>query len=307
VIKLLEAYFKEYIYYLKITKNLAKNTVSSYERDLTDYLNFIKKNYDFKDYNQITNEHIKNYLKSLSRKNIKPTSITRKISSIHSFHKYLANENLVDKDVSEKVKKPKTSKTLPTVLNIQEINAIINLTYENDEPLSLRNRALLELAYGSGLRVSELLELSIADLHLNKGLVTVIGKGNKERIIPLGEEAIQALKEYIVGGRTKLSPKTQNILFVNKSGSKLSRIGFYKLVQTLADKANINKKISPHTFRHTFATHLLENGANLKSVQELLGHEDIMTTENYTHVSKAHLKSIYNQAHPRADGKEEKE
>jgi len=130
-------------------------------------------------------------------------------------------------------------------------------------------------------------------------------KGNKERIVPLGEDAAQALKDYIIKARLKLNPKTQNILFVNKFGEKLSRIGFYKIVQNLADKAKINKKVSPHTFRHTFATHLLENGANLRSVQELLGHEDIMTTENYTHVSKAHLKNIYNEAHPRANGKEE--
>ncbi|MDD3128883.1 MAG: site-specific tyrosine recombinase XerD [Candidatus Izemoplasmatales bacterium] len=302
---MLEAYLKEYIYYLKITKNLAKNTITSYERDLNDYLDFIKKNYEIKDYNKISQEHIKNYVKSLTRKDIKATSITRKLSSIHSFHKYLSNEDLVDRDVSEKIKKPKTKKSLPTVLNIQEINAIINLTYKTDETLDLRNRALLELAYGSGLRVSELLDLNIADLHLNKGLVTVFGKGSKERIVPLGENTIQALKDYIINARPILDPKSQNTLFVNKFGNKLSRIGFYKIVQNLADKASINKKISPHTFRHTFATHLLENGANLRSVQELLGHEDIMTTENYTHVSKAHLKNIYNKAHPRADGKEE--
>ena len=302
---MLDAYLKEYLYYLKVTKNLAKNTILSYERDLLDYLDFLKKNYEIKDYNSVTQEQIKNYLKSLTRKEIQATSITRKISSIHSFHKYLTNEDLVDKDVSEKIKKPKTKKHLPTVLNIQEIMAIINLTYESEEPLDVRNRALLELAYGSGLRVSELLELSIADLHLTKGLVRVLGKGNKERIIPVGEKSIQALRDYIVKARVKLNPSNKNILFVNKFGNKLSRVGFYKIVQTLADKAKINKNISPHTFRHTFATHLLENGANLRSVQELLGHEDIMTTENYTHVSKAHLKNIYNEAHPRAQKEEE--
>ncbi len=297
---------KEYLYYLKVTKNLAKNTILSYERDLSDYLDFIKRNYDIKDYNNISDEHLRNYLKSLARREIKATSITRKISSIHNFHKYLTTEDLVDKDVSERIKKPKTKKTLPTVLNIQEINAIINLTYKNEEPLEIRNRALVELAYGSGLRVSELLELKISDLHLNKGLVTVVGKGNKERIIPVSEACEQALRDYIVKARLKLNPKSQNTLFVNKFGNKLSRVGFYKIVQTLAEEAHINRKISPHTFRHTFATHLLENGANLRSVQELLGHEDIMTTEHYTHVSKSHLKDVYNEAHPRADGKEEK-
>lgn len=303
---MLESYLKEYLYYLKVTKNLAKNTILSYERDLSDYLDFIKRNYDIKDYNNISDEHLRNYLKSLTRREIKATSITRKISSIHSFHKYLTTEDLVDKDVSERIKKPKTNKTLPIVLNIQEINAIINLTYKNEEPLEIRNRALIELAYGSGLRVSELLELKISDLHLNKGLVTVIGKGNKERIIPVSEACEKALRDYIVKARLKLNPKSQNTLFVNKFGNKLSRVGFYKIVQTLAEEAHINKKISPHTFRHTFATHLLENGANLRSVQELLGHEDIMTTEHYTHVSKSHLKDAYNEAHPRADGKEEK-
>jgi integrase/recombinase XerD len=302
---MIEAYLKEYLYYLKITKNLAKNTISSYERDLEDYLEFLKKNYQLKDYNQINKEQIRNYLKSLNRRSIKASSITRKISSIHSFHKYLTNENLIDRDVSEKIKKPKTEKTLPVVLNSVEITVIIQLTYENDEPLTLRNRALIELAYGSGLRVSELLGLSLSDLHLNKALVSVVGKGNKERIVPLGEEAVIALRDYIVKARPKLRPKTQNVLFVNKFGESLSRIGFYKVVQALADKAKINKKISPHTFRHSFATHLLENGANLRSVQELLGHEDIITTEHYTHVSKAHLKKIYNEAHPRADGNEE--
>ncbi len=298
-------YLKEYLYYLKITKNLAKNTIMSYERDLNDYLDFLTKNYGIKDYNLITKDQITNYLKSLSRKDIKASSITRKISSIHSFHKYLTNENLVDNDVSEKIRKPKTKKNLPIVLNLPEINAIINLTYEFTNPLGIRNTALLELAYGSGLRVSELLDLEISDLHLNQGLVRIIGKGNKERIVPLGEQAIIALRNYIVNARPKLSPKNSNILFVNKFGESLSRVGFYKVIQQLADKANINKKISPHTFRHSFATHLLENGANLRSVQELLGHEDIMTTENYTHVSKAHLRKIYNNAHPRADGKED--
>jgi len=302
---MIDAYLKEYLYYLKITKNLSKNTIISYEKDLKDYLEFLVKNYAIKDYNNINKDQIKNYLKSLNRRNIKATSITRKISSIHSFHKYLNNENLIDIDVSEKIKKPKTQKNLPVVLNTVEINSILSLTTENEQPLTVRNRALLELAYGSGLRVSELLDLSLADLHLNKGLVTVVGKGNKERIVPLGEEAVFALRDYIIKARPTFNPKTQNILFVNKFGEKLSRIGFYKIVQTLADKAKINKKISPHTFRHSFATHLLENGANLRSVQELLGHEDIITTENYTHVSKAHLKKIYNEAHPRADGNEE--
>ena len=189
---------------------------------------------------------------------------------------------------------------------MSEIDALIALTYQGNQPLDQRNAALLELAYGSGLRVSELIQLKIEDLHLNKGLINVVGKGNKERIIPLSEVAIVALRKYIVEGRPLLNPKKGNMLFLNKFGTGLSRVGFYKTIETLAKKAKIEKKISPHTLRHSFATHLLENGASLKTVQELLGHEDILTTENYTHVSKSHLKKIYNQAHPRAEEREEK-
>ncbi|MFW5889579.1 MAG: site-specific tyrosine recombinase XerD [Bacillota bacterium] len=297
-------YLKEYLYYLKITKNLSKNTISSYERDLKNYIKFIDKNYKLKDPNRIKKEYVNNYTKSLLRKGSSNSTITRNLSSIRSFHRYLTNENIVDQDISRKIRKPKTKKSLPTVLNFSEVEKIINLTYLNDDNLSIRNRALIELAYGSGLRVSELLNLHISDLHLNKGLINIIGKGNKERIIPLNENAILALQDYIVNSRANLNPKNANILFVNKFGNALSRVGFFKLIKKLANEAAITKKVSPHTLRHSFATHLLENGANLRTVQELLGHEDILTTENYTHVSKKHLRKIYNEAHPRANKKE---
>ncbi len=301
---MLKTYLKEYLYYLKITKNLSKNTINSYERDLKKYLKFINDNYNIKNPNRINKEHIQNYTKSLIRKANSNSTITRNLSSIRSFHRYLATENIVDQDISRKIKKPKTKKTLPTVLNFSEVEKMIELTYENDDNLSIRNQALIELAYGSGLRVSELLNLEISDLHLNKGLVNILGKGNKERIIPLNENAILALQNYIVNSRNELNPNNANILFVNKFGNPLSRVGFFKLIKKLAQKAGIKKVVSPHTLRHSYATHLLENGANLRTVQELLGHEDILTTENYTHVSKKHLTSIYNNAHPRAVKKE---
>ncbi|QWC00643.1 site-specific tyrosine recombinase XerD [Mycoplasmatota bacterium] len=301
---ILDTYLKEYLYYLKITKNLSKNTINSYERDLKAYIQFIKDNYHFKDLNQVNKEHIQNFSRSLARKNNSNSTITRKLSSIRSFHRYLTSENIVDKDISRKIRKPKTKKSLPTVLNIKEIDQIIDITYQSTDPLALRNQALIELAYGSGLRVSELLDLRISDLHLNKGLVNVLGKGNKERIIPLNENAIQALQKYIVEARPLLKAKKADILFVNKFGNPLSRVGFFKLIKKLAEQANINKIVSPHTLRHSYATHLLENGADLRTVQELLGHEDILTTENYTHVSKKQLSKIYNNAHPRANKKE---
>lgn len=164
---------------------------------------------------------------------------------------------------------------------------------------------MVELAYGSGLRVSELLDLEISDLHLNMNLVNIIGKGNKERIVPLGEESVFALRNYLIDGRSKLKPKENQLLFINKNGERLSRIGFYKIIKNIAQRAHISKKMSPHTLRHSFATHLLENGADLRSVQELLGHEDIMTTQIYTHVTKKHIQVEYELKHPRASGKKE--
>lgn len=301
---MLEANLKEYFYYLKITKNLSKNTIDSYQRDLTEYIAFLEKNYQFRRFEQVEKQNVDNFIRSLSRKKISPKSITRKISSIHSFHRYLLEEKIVDKDVTVRVKKPVTPKTLPAVLNLEEIDRFIEASNGLGKPLDLRNRAMVELAYGSGLRVSELLDLSISDLHLNMNLVNIIGKGNKERIVPLGEESIIAIRKYLVDARPKLKPKHKETLFLNKKGEKLSRVGFYKAIQNIAQKAGINKKMSPHTLRHSFATHLLENGANLRSVQDLLGHEDIMTTEIYTHVTKKHIQKEYELKHPRARKKE---
>lgn len=302
---ILDTYLKEYIYYLKISKNLSKNTILSYQRDLNEYLSFIKKNYSIRDFNQVSKEHILNFQRSLSRKQNSTSTITRKLSSIRSFHRYLASERIVDQDISRKIRKPKTKKTLPSVLNLGEIEKIFDILYLSNDPLSLRNQALIELAYGSGLRVSELMDLKISDLHLNKGLVNILGKGNKERIIPINENTVVSLQKYIIEARPILKPKKSDILFVNKFGNPLSRVGFFKLIKKLALLAGISKKVSPHTLRHSYATHLLEHGANLRTVQELLGHEDILTTENYTHVSKKHITKIYNDAHPRASRKED--
>jgi integrase/recombinase XerD len=302
---MLKANLKEYVYYLKITKNLAKNTIESYERDLLEYMSFLERNYEFKFFDQVTKQHIDNFIRSLARRKMSPKSITRKISSIHSFHKYLLEEKIIEKDVVARVKKPKTAKTLPVVLNIEETERFIDASNGLGKPLDLRNRAMVELAYGSGLRVSELLDIKISDLHLNMNLINITGKGNKERIVPLGEESIFAIRKYLIDARGKLNPKNSEILFVNRSGNRLSRVGFYKIIKAIAARARIEKVMSPHTLRHSFATHLLENGANLRSVQELLGHEDIMTTEIYTHITKRRIQMEYESKHPRAHGKKE--
>jgi len=296
---------KEYVYFLRVTKNLSKNTILSYENDISDYLGFLEKNYHVNRPDQVEKQHVLNYLAHLKRAEMSPKSISRKISSIKSFHQYLRSEKLVDENIVETVPLPKTAKRLPVVLNIEEIEALLEASLGDGSMLDCRNRAMIELAYGSGLRVSELIGLNIADLHLNMGFVKILGKGSKERIVPLGENAVIALRKYLTDARPLIHPVQKEILFVNKDGNRISRVGFYKIIQTLALKARIDKAISPHTLRHSFATHLLENGADLRAVQELLGHEDIMTTENYTHISQRHLQEAYEAAHPRASGKKE--
>lgn len=302
---MLENLLKEYLYYLRITKNLSKNTISSYQKDLEDYLSFLSKNYTLKRPDQIEKAQVLNFVAKLKRDEISAKSISRKLSSIRSFHQYLQIEKMVDENIVKTVPQPKTEKHLPVVLNIEEVEALLDAAKGDGSILDLRNQAMIELAYGSGLRVSELTDLDIADLHLNMGFVKIIGKGSKERIVPVGENAIIALRNYLANARPLIHPQSKEILFVNKNGTRISRVGFYKIIQTLAEKAKIEKPISPHTLRHSFATHLLENGADLRAVQELLGHEDILTTENYTHISKQHLQEAYEAAHPRASGKKE--
>ncbi|MFP4178260.1 MAG: tyrosine-type recombinase/integrase, partial [Acholeplasmataceae bacterium] len=202
---------------------------------------------------------------------------------------------------------PKQKKTLPKVLAIHEVVALLE-AIDRTKPLGLRNLALLELIYGSGLRVSELLSIEIEDIHLNNAYVTVRGKGDKERIVPISDMAVIALRNYIVDGRPKLlDPLNRtNVLFLNQKGRGLSRQGFFKVLRKLADKAGIESDCSPHTLRHSFATHLLENGLDLRTLQLLLGHEDISTTQIYTHIDQKRIKSVYDRTHPRAK-KEEKD
>jgi integrase/recombinase XerD len=211
---------------------------------------------------------------------------------------------MVDENIALGISLPKKSKKLPIILSVEEIDALITATLGN-EPLELRNRAIIELLYGSGLRITEVLELKLSDLHVNIGFINVIGKGNKERIVPLGEESQHALKRYLESARPVLKKIPGDLLFVNKNGGKLSRVGFYKTLKNITIKAGITKDISPHSLRHSFASHLLEGGVDLRVVQELLGHEDISTTQIYTHINKKQLKSVYEKFHPRSQKEEE--
>ncbi len=301
---MLKNLLKEYEYYLKITKGLSPNSISSYLSDLIDYNDFLVKNYLIRDPNQITKQHIRNFIGRLKRRHNTSTSISRKVSAIRSFHKYLLLENIVTSDITVGISLPKKKQKLPLILSVVEVEALMIAT-DGDEPLELRNKAMLELLYGSGLRITELIELKLGDLHINMGFLNITGKGNKERIVPIGDEGQYAIKRYLENGRAKLKKTLSDIVFVNNAGNPISRVGFYKVIKKLATKAGITKDISPHTLRHSFASHLLENGVDLRMVQELLGHEDISTTQIYTHISKKQLKSTYEEFHPRANKKEE--
>jgi len=301
---MLKALLKEYEYYLRITKGLSSNSISSYKTDLREYIEFLNKNYLLKNPENITKQHIRNFISRLKRKNNTASSISRKMSAIRSFHKYMLIEKLVYTNVTTGISLPKKEKRLPLVLSINEIDALM-IAADGDEPLELRNRAMLELLYGSGLRITELINLRLVDLHLNMGFINVTGKGNKERIVPIGDEGKYALKRYIDKGRSELKKVLGDVIFVNNRGNKISRVGFYKTLKRLSIKAGITKDISPHTLRHSFASHLLENGVDLRMVQELLGHTDISTTQIYTHINKKQLKSVYEEFHPRSHKKEE--
>ena len=301
---MLKRLLKEYEYYLRITKGLSPNSINSYISDLVEYIDFLVKNYALKDPERITKQHIRNFIGRLKRKHNTASSISRKMSAIRSFHKYLMLEKIVFVNVTLGISLPKKEQKLPQILSVEEINALM-IAADGDEPLELRNRAMLELLYGSGLRISELINVKLGDLHLNMGFLNVLGKGNKERIVPLGEEGRYSLRRYLDKGRPQLKKIPGDIVFVNNSGSSISRVGFYKTLKKLALKAGITKDVSPHTLRHSFASHLLENGVNLRMVQELLGHEDISTTQIYTHISKKQLKNVYEEFHPRAKKEEE--
>lgn len=290
----------DFKFYLQVNKHLSNNSIESYITDLTKYIDFLKKKYEVKDLSDITNEMVKKYVQSLKKGGFESSSISRKISAIKAFHKYISND-LGITNVTVNLKKPKKEEKLPIVLSLEEINMMFD-TIKTNEPLDLRNRCMLEFLYGSGLRISELLALNTENISLHKKELHVIGKGNKERIVPLSDMAIDAFSKWMSKGKSHIKTKNNNLLFVNKNGEKLTRQGVWKLIKQIARDAGITKEISPHTLRHSFATHLLNNGFNLRYVQFLLGHKDISTTQIYTHITTDKLRETYLSCHPRAKG-----
>ncbi len=294
----------DFKYYLQTDKRASKNTINAYLSDLELYAEFLKKYQGVSDVTEIDREHIQKYILSLKRKELSKQSIARKIIAIKEFHKFLFTENIMRENPAHLIDTPKADKALPVVLTKEEIDKMLS-SIPLDKPIDIRNRAMMETLYASGLRISELLELRLSNLHLREKYMIVIGKGNKERMVPLGEMAVIYLRKYIESARTSLTKGNTDLLFFNYKGDKMSRQGFYKYIVTLAKDCGIKKEISPHTIRHSFATHLLEGGVDLRIVQELLGHEDISTTQIYTHIDKSKLKNMYDQTHPLAKRKEE--
>ena len=287
----------EYKQYLIVEKGLSKNTIYSYLRDLIAFSNFISDEYEVNQIENMNKEHIHLYLKELSKTNC-TNSISRKLVSLRMLYIFLVKENIVKENLMSSFTLPKRDKKLPIVLSQEEMIEILDGIIVCDA-ISTRNRCMVELLYATGMRISELLNLTLKDLNIKMGFIKVIGKGNKERMIPIGSYVGEILEQYINDYRAEFNIKNDSLLFFNKHGQRLSREEFYSILQTIVNSTSITKKVSPHTFRHTFATHLLENGADLRSIQELLGHSDISTTTIYTHISNQKIRSEYQQFHPR--------
>lgn len=292
---------EDYLHFLRIERQLADNTLISYKKDLTDYLIHIFDIQQLNSLSEVERQHIIAHLRKLKADGKSPRSIARHISSIRSFHQFLLREQVTRQDPTIHLEIPQMDQKLPNFLTVEELNnllASINLS----KPQGVRDLAMFELMYASGMRISECLNLNLEDIHLTMGFVRCFGKGGKERIIPLGGAAIKACQKYMEEARPKLlkiGEKTDAI-FISQRGKRLTRQGIWKLLKMHAINAGIKKEITPHVLRHSFATHLIENGADLRAVQEMLGHADISTTQIYTHVSKTRLKEVYKQFHPRA-------
>ena len=299
-----------YINYLAAVRGLSENTREAYARDLKDYLSFLKTR-SVTDMVQVTPETINRYRASLSSQGLSDRSVARHFYAIKGFHRYLCDEGFSGNDPAGKLDSPKMGKFLPEVMSGAQIEALLEQPMNlrpgssQEKAIQLRDKAMLETLYASGVRVSELIALRLHALNREKGFVRCLGKGDKERIVPLGESALDWLARYLDEAREFFLMKKgySEFLFVNRFGGKMTRQGFWKILKKYLKRAGLPQNISPHTLRHSFATHLLEHGADLRSLQLMLGHSDIATTQIYTHVSTKHLKEMYDEFHPRAKKK----
>lgn len=288
----------DYLHYLTVERGLSKNTVVSYGMDLKQFHLFLTEK-KLTQLSKVDRTTIIAYLDKQVKEQKKKTSIARSITSLRRFFRYLMQENIITTDPMQLIELPKKEQHLPDVLSLTEVENLL-ATPDVTTPLGLRDRAILELMYATGLRVSEVINLKLADLHLELGIIQTIGKGQKERLVPIGDTASEWVKKYLKDARPKLAKPTCDYLFVNFHGAQLTRQGIWKNLKKHVLAAGIKKNVTPHTLRHSFATHILENGADLRIVQELLGHADISTTQLYTHLSKKRLAKIYQETHPHA-------
>jgi integrase/recombinase XerD len=290
---------KEFINYLDVERGLASNTLESYGRDLRQYSEFLAGDATGS-LATASRATIVTYLLHLQKQGKATATIARRLAALKAFYQFLVREQYLDQDPTANLESPKLEKRLPSVLTVQEVEALLRQP-DPSVSVGLRDRAMLELLYATGIRVSELVSLDIGDVNLELSFLRCMGKGAKERIVPMGSMAIRSVREYLQNGRSRLVRlPEETALFVNHHGRRMTRQGFWKIVKKYAKDANIRQDITPHTLRHSFATHLLENGADLRSVQEMLGHADISTTQIYTHLTRGRLKEVYAKAHPRA-------
>jgi len=289
---------EQFLNYLSVERGLATNTIQAYQRDLKKYIADLNK-HNINTFNQSKRKDVTNFMLSLKDQGLNSNSIARALVAVKMLHRFLVNERLLKEDLTAAISLPKLWRKLPDVLSVDEVEKLLaspNLKSFQGQ----RDKAALELLYATGMRVSELSDLKIGDLNLDMSFVKCPGKGQKQRIVPLGKHALLALNRYIQKTRPKfLKRKEEPALFLSRLGKKISRQTFWKMIKFHTRKARIKKEVTPHTMRHSFATHLLERGADLRTVQEMLGHSDISTTQTYTHINKERLKQIHRQFHPR--------
>jgi integrase/recombinase XerD len=289
----------QFIHFISLEKGLSQNTKESYFHDLERYAEYLN-SLNLSSYSKAKPKNISDFLFVLSEFGLSPTSRARYLSAIRGIHKFLLSTNKLDSNPAENIDIPKSSKKLPETLTINDVNKILEQP-DISKPAGIRDRAILELLYACGLRVSELCSLRIKDIIVEAEIIRVFGKGSKERIVPIGSSALEWINRYLFNVRHLFVKrgKTEDILFLNQRGTQLSRMSIWKLVQSSATKAEIQIHVHPHIFRHSFATHLLEGGADLRAVQEMLGHSDISTTQIYTHLDNDYIKEVHKTYHPR--------
>ncbi|MFW5823187.1 MAG: site-specific tyrosine recombinase XerD [Tangfeifania sp.] len=292
---------KGYENYLKLEKSLSQNSIAAYINDINKLEDFLESDQKKVSPEKVKLQHLKSFVEWLNERGVSPRTQARTISGIKSFYKYLLIEGKISSDPTALLESPKIGRKLPDILSMEEIDTLIDAV-DLEKPEGQRNKAMLETLYSCGLRVSELVNLKITNLFFDQGFIKVEGKAEKERLVPVSNRAIEEINKYMKGYRKnlKIDKESENILFLNRRGKKLSRVMVFTIIKNLAEKIDLDKKISPHTFRHSFATHLINGGADLRAVQEMLGHESILTTEIYTHLDRDYLKNTIHQYHPRS-------